>query len=248
MHPVRAKGCHLSLSDIMRAARGPTVAAVAVFLLTVPAAGQQSQPAAQPSIYVLTAPEALAVRSAAQANTTVSTIVGTGSLLVQTSGVQLSKVSYSGARATRTPRRSVTVIVFNPRTRAAASARVQLSTNVVTRVEALTPDEVPLFTEEAEAALALARSNADVRAAVGATIDNYRLRISGTETQMPYSAEAMKLFAPGARDTCNAARCVALHFRSGRVYLPLRVVVNLSTRAVTVVRRDRRNEHGGMHP
>jgi hypothetical protein len=219
--------------------------ALAALLAAAPAAGQSAPPR---SLYVLSAADVAGARVAVQSDTVVAATLGAGPVLVQMSGVQLSKVSFANARPTRTPSRSVTVVLYNPRTRAGASARVQLGTNTVSGVEVLAPDEVPLFVEEAETALLLARGNAAVRTALGAPVDNYRLRVSGTDTRMPYSAEAMKLFAPSPRDACNTDRCVALHFRTPTGYLSVRVVVNLAQRTVTIVRRDKRQEgHGGMH-
>lgn len=226
------------------------LAFAAALLVGAAAAQPRSSAVTSPnSLYTLNATEADAARAAAQADTRIVSMLGTGASLAQVSGVQLSKADtapYLSGQTANAPARYVTVILFNPRTSVAANARVQLGTNRVVRVEPVALNEVPVFREEADQAAALVRADRNVRAAVGATIDSYRLRQPGTDG-LQYALEVMPIYTSSVRDLCYTGRCVELHFRTARGYLPLRAQVNLAARTVTLVRRDPRQEHGGMH-
>lgn len=221
----------------------------AIALAAVPAFAQPrtSHVNAANSLYQLNATETNAARAAAQADTRVTSMLGTGATLSQLSGVQLAKADtapYLSGQTAALPSRYVNVLLFNPRTSTAANVRVQLGTNRVIKVEPLALGELPVFREEAEQATALVRADRAVRAAVGATIDSYRLRTPGTD-DLQYAIEVMPLYTTQVRDLCYTGRCVELRFRTPRGYLPMRAQVNLPARTVTLVRRDTRQEHGG---
>jgi hypothetical protein len=221
--------------------------AVLAAVATANAQSAGGSQAAPQSLYFLSAAEATAARTAAQSDARLISIVGAGPTLVQTSGVYLLKPdvkrSVSGQQGPL-PRRYISVLIFNQGTSRAARARVELQTNRIVNVERVPLDELPIFREEAEQAVALARTDAKVRTAVGATIDNYRLRMPGMDDRMPFAAEIMPLLTSSVRDLCYIGRCVEVHYRNATGYLPLRVQVNLAARSVTILRRGPRS-HGG---
>jgi hypothetical protein len=74
--------------------------------------------------------------------------------------------------------------------------------------------------EDAEQALALAKSDAGVRRAVGDTLERYELLESGSEARVPFIAQALPLRSSDPRDLCSIDRCLDLIFRTENGYLP----------------------------
>lgn len=220
--------------------------AFALALLGAPALAQTVT--TPPSLYQLSVGETMAAQEAARADPRVVSLIGRGPALAATSSVQIDKGEMAQFRATRgarTPLRYLNIVLFNETTNRAAEVNVQLGNVRVLSAEPLALNEVPIFREEAEAALALAFANPKVREAVGPLISSFRIALPGSDEPMPYAAEVLPVAASSERDPCFTGRCVEIIFRAKSGYLPLRVQVALATRTVTVIRRTM-NSHGGM--
>ena len=231
----------------MRTRVFPSLSAICA-IVVLSAAPASAQPAALQT-FRLNAAEIATVQKATQANARIRSLLGAGAMLSATSSADSDKadaLDFLTGKRTAPPERYVTMTLFNPQTRKAVLARVRVSDSTIVSSEAISLRDVPIFEEEASQAVALARGDAKVRAAIGATVDRFQFRPSGDETKMPFAAEILPLLGNNEKDPCFNDRCVEVLFRTEAGYLPLRAQVDLSSRAVTLIAPQRTEMHQGM--
>lgn len=206
----------------------------------------QSQPPAGLSgaVAPMKAEEIRAVENATLADARVRAIVGAGQPRILISNIEVDKAeaeAFLSDTSTPPPARQIIVVILNTRTNKAARALVSLAQNRVLAVQSLPASDVPLVRDDADQALALAKTNPDLRRLIGDTLDRFEILESGSEARVAYAAQALPLRSTDPRDVCSVHRCLDLIFRTESGYLPVRAHVDLTTRTVSVPRR-------GQHP
>jgi hypothetical protein len=189
----------------------------------------------------ITPEERLAAERAALSDQRVTAIVGRGQFRLASSDIIVDKGEaerFLEGISAMPPTRRVIVVVLNIQTNKAAKAAralVALSPRIsVLAVESIAPADVPLVRDDADQALALAKSSAALRGAVGETLDQYRILDSGSEERVPFAVQVLPLGNSNPNDACSMDRCLDLIFRTENGYLPLRAHVDLTRRSVTV--------------
>jgi hypothetical protein len=113
-------------------------------------------------------------------------------------------------------------------------AMVDLVKGTVLSTEELSCDEVPIATEEVQAARDLAIADSSVREFLGETADAYQVRPAPGEPTPDYLVEAMKVVATEEEDRCFGQRCLLLVFSDPKDYRTgLEVLVNMTDQKVT---------------
>ena len=130
------------------------------------------------------------------------------------------------------PARRVRVIAVNPLTNQASRAVVSLTDARVLSFENFPASDVPFTSEEANQALALAKSDPAVQRAIGDHLDRYQILESGSEGRVPWVAQVLPMRSTDPRDLCSVDRCVDIIFRTESGYLPFRAHVDLTIGAV----------------
>jgi len=133
------------------------------------------------------------------------------------------------------------VIFFRPEGEFGVRAVVELPRGAVAVVDRLESQQVPLTQVDLAEAWQLASRDAEVRQALGADVDRFRVQgapVGGVAARPRYAVEALPVEAVAENDPCYKHRCLHLLFRRGDAYLmgPV-VVVDLSARKVYVERR-----------
>jgi hypothetical protein len=188
----------------------------------------------------VTTEERLAIETSALADQRIRAIVGEGQPRIIMSAEEVDKSeaeAFLTGRSTTPPMRRVTVILINPHTQQAAQALIERPQNRVIAVQSVAASNVPFLRDDADEALALAKHDANVRRAVGDSLDRFQLLESGTDARTPFAVQALPLRSTDPRDVCSVDRCVDLIFRTESGYLPFRAHVNLTRRSVEI--------HGG---
>jgi hypothetical protein len=216
---------------------GLVIAGIAVATLIANPTGFAQVQSPAGTTGTITAEERLAVERSVQSDPRIRAIVGEGQPRITTTDVQFDKdeaEAFLMGTSTTPPTRRVTVVLINPQTQQAARALIELSRNRVLSVQSITASDVPFLPDEADQALALAKADANVRRAVGDSLDRYIILESGNEARVPFAAQALPLRSTDPRDVCSVNRCIDLIFRAERGYLPFRAHVNLTTRSVEI--------------
>jgi len=120
-------------------------------------------------------------------------------------------------------------------------AVVDLPAGAVAEVGQVSGPQVPLTQTDLAEAWQLAAREADVRTALGADVDRFRVAeapVRGAVVRPRYAVEALPVEAVADNDPCYKHRCLQLLFRRGDAYLmrPI-VIVDLSARKVYIDRR-----------
>lgn len=205
----------------------------------------QPAPAAIEQVAPLTADERSLVERVTLADQRIRAAVGAGQVRVIAAQVELDKSeaeAFLAGTSSTPPTRRVTVFVLGTQTNKAVRALVVPAQNRVLAVEALSASDVPFVRDDADQALALVKANAGVRRAVGADLDKFVIVDSGSDARVPFAAQVLPLRSTAPNDPCTRDRCVDVLFRTDNGYLGVRAHVDLTTRAVIVVRG------GGQHP
>lgn len=177
--------------------------------------------------------------SAALADTHVRHLLGPGEATVVSVDRQVDKaeaIDYLDGKTDKAPGVQATVLLWNRHTGQAVRALLSAATVRVLSVEPVKAVDVPLIPEEIDEALALAKASSVMQKAVGESLSRYQLVRSGEDDGKPLRALALPVRGIDPKDPCTAGRCLDLLFRGEQGYLGLRAQVNLSRRAVTVVR------------
>jgi hypothetical protein len=188
----------------------------------------------------ITTEEKLLIERMVLADPRIRAIVGEGQPRITSTDVQVDKAeaeAFLTGRSTTLPTRRMTVVLINPQTQQAARALIELAQNRVLTVESIAASDVPFLEDEAQQALALAKTDVNVRRAIGDSLDRYVILESGNEARVPFAVQALPLRSTDPRDVCSINRCVDLIFRTEQGYLPFRAHVDLTARTVEI--------HGG---
>src|SRR5262245_55023958 len=117
-------------------------------------------------------------------------IVGEGQPRITSTDVHVDKAeaeAFLTGKSATLPTRRVTVVLVNPRTQQAARSLIELSQNQVLTVESIPASDVPFLPDEAREALALAKTDVNVRRAIGDSLDRYVILESGNEARIPFA-------------------------------------------------------------
>ncbi|HKF71564.1 MAG TPA: hypothetical protein VKB68_07435 [Stellaceae bacterium] len=199
----------------------------------------QPAPAAIEHIAPLTPDERSLVERITLADERIRSAVGAGQVRVITAQVELDKSeaeAFLAGTSSTPPTRRVTVFVLGAQTNKAVRALVAPAQNRVLAVEPLSASDVPFVRDDADQALALVKANAGVRSAVGADLDKFVVVDSGSDARVPFAAQILPLRSTAPNDPCTRDRCVDVLFRTENGYLGIRAHVDLTTRAVSVIR------------
>jgi hypothetical protein len=198
----------------------------------------QPQPPAQPGAPI-SAEERATAEKAVLSDPRIRAIVGAEQLRVASGDVEVDKAeaeSFLAGTSERPPGRRVTIVAFNMRTNKAARAVVALPQNQVLAVEPAVPTDMPLVRDDADQALALAKTSPELRRAVGDSLDRYAIVEPGSDERVPFAAQALPLRNSNPKDPCSVDRCLTLILRTENGYLALHAQVDLTKRTVSVQR------------
>lgn len=196
----------------------------------------------------VTAEQRALIERAVASDPRVTRVVGTEKPRILVSETQVDKAeaqAFLAGTTEKQPAHFVNVVVFNPRSNKAVHALMSVEQPRVLEVEEIAAVDVPLTREDAEDALALAKADAEVRRAVGPTLERYVIVAPGSEEQPPYLADVLPLHSSDRTDPCNSDRCLDLVFRSEAGYFPFRASVDLTKRTVKITGSA---QHPGDHP
>lgn len=223
-----------------------SILAPAIALATDQGSVQEASPISK--YEALTADERSIIVSTVLSDKRVRQIVGEEKPRVLITDAETDKEetgAFLAAATDKRPTRRVSVAVFNPKTNKAAHVLVLLDERRILEVREIKAEDVPFSREDADDAWALAKSNPEVRRALGDRVEQFSLLDPGA-TPIPFAVQALPLRNTNPRDPCSMDRCLDLIFRTEEGYLPLRAHVDLTKRTVTL--ETRQGHDGGAHP
>ena len=205
------------------------------------------QPVARQSS-TLTAQEKTMMQNTAIADARVQQVLGAGQSRVAVSEAQVDKyeaLAFLRGDTDKPPTHRVQVVMFNPATNKAVYAFMSLEQNNILRVKEIPPADTPLFPEDGEEALAMAKASPEVQLAVGSSLSQFVYVPRGNSAQVPFAAQVLRTRSSDPNDPCSVDRCLDLIFKTQSGYLPLRLDMNL-TKHTLVVRNSQLGK--GKHP
>jgi hypothetical protein len=185
----------------------------------------------------ITTEERLTIERTILSDERIRAIVGDGQPRIVISAEELDKAeaeAFLTGRSTTPPTRRLTVTLINRQTQQAAQALIEPSQSRVLAVRSVAASDIPFLRDDVDQALALAKADANVRSAVGDSLERFEVLESGSEARGPFAVQALPLRSTDPRDVCSVDRCVDLIFRTENGYLPFRAHVNLTRRSVEI--------------
>lgn len=142
----------------------------------------------------------------------------------------------SGERAAP-PTLRVEALVIDAKHQAVQRVIVEPTENRIHSIERIAPMPAPFIMDDVHAAWALAQQDQNVRAALGKSLDKFKVGEPDGSPGESFIVEVLPLRSVDPNDPCTHNRCMDLLFRGEGGYLPFRAEVNLTTR--TVIARGR---------
>ncbi len=208
----------------------------------------QPRPRAPLPFDPLTEEEKRSAVKIALADKQVQEMLGTGRREVVSVAVLPEKVSRDQVERAAAGRaiamsRILEVIFFRYEGEIGVRAVVDLTHQKTGEVTRLSSGEVPMSQSDLAEAWRLASRDAEVRDALGATVDKFQVLappLGRTAAPPRYQVEGLRVEAATESDACYKHRCLQLMFRSDAGYLvePM-VIVDLTAQKVQVERKKR---------
>ena len=180
-------------------------------------------------------------------NPRVRSALGPGDVKVVAVEVAADKAdaeAYLDGKREEPPARQATLLLWNRQSDKAVRAVASSNGDTLVSMEAVASSTMPLLPEELEEAFTLVKASPEARRAVGPSLNEYRLVLSGDDVAQGPIAQALPIRSSNAADPCAAGRCMDFIFSDVAGYLPLRIQVNLKLRAVRVLQS---RSHEGAH-